>query len=179
MGAIASQITSLTIVDSTVLSLSTVQFNDTLDESCLKLISFLFSLPMYLPTSTVPLQWLVVVVVLLFTLALVIQAHQVESTARLDFLWKVQVRHHTNVIMGTVASQITSLTIVYSTVYSGAYQRKHQNSASLAFVRPQLAHKWPVTRKMFPFDYVIMNIGWKKIRRLVTARDSQLFRNSQ
>ena len=35
--------------------------------------------------------------------------------------------------MGVMASQITSLTIVYSTVYSGADQRKHQSSASLAF----------------------------------------------
>ena len=39
------------------------------------------------------------------------------------------------VIMGAMASQITSLAIVYSTVYSGADQRKHQSSASLAFVR--------------------------------------------
>ena len=37
--------------------------------------------------------------------------------------------------MGMVASQITSLTIVYSAVYSDADQRKHQSSASLAFVR--------------------------------------------
>ena len=36
--------------------------------------------------------------------------------------------------MGAMASQITSLTIVYSTGYSGADQRKHQSSASLAFV---------------------------------------------
>ena len=36
--------------------------------------------------------------------------------------------------MGTIASQITSLTIVYSTVYSGADQRQHQSSVSLAFV---------------------------------------------
>ena len=36
--------------------------------------------------------------------------------------------------MGTMASQITSLTIVYSVVYSGADQRKHESSASLAFV---------------------------------------------
>ena len=50
--------------------------------------------------------------------------------------------------MGAMASQITSLTIVYSTVYSGVDQRKHQSSASLA--------KWPVTRKMFLFDDVIM-----------------------
>ena len=70
--------------------------------------------------------------------------------------------HYTDVIMGTISSQITSLTIVYSTVYSGADQRKHQRSASLAFVwgihrRPvNSPHKWPVTRKMFPFDDVIM-----------------------
>ena len=42
--------------------------------------------------------------------------------------------------MSTVASQITSLTIAYSTVYSGADQRKHQSSASLAFV--QGIHRW-------------------------------------
>ena len=64
--------------------------------------------------------------------------------------------------MGTIASQITSLTIVYSIVYSGADQRKHQSSASLTFVwgihrgPVNSPHKWPVTRKMFPFDDVIM-----------------------
>ena len=64
--------------------------------------------------------------------------------------------------MGAMASQITSLTIVYSTVHSGADQRKHQSSASLAFVRGihrspvNSPHKGPVTRKMFPFDDVIM-----------------------
>ena len=62
--------------------------------------------------------------------------------------------------MGVIASQITSLRIVYSTVYSDADQRKHQSSASLAFVRgihrgPVISpHEWPVTRKMFPFDDV-------------------------
>ena len=34
--------------------------------------------------------------------------------------------------MGVIASQITSLTIVYSTVYSDADKKKHQSSASLA-----------------------------------------------
>ena len=64
--------------------------------------------------------------------------------------------------MGAMASQITSLTIVYSTVYSDADQRNHQSSASLAFVRGihrgpvNSPHKWPVTRKIFPFDDVIM-----------------------
>ena len=70
--------------------------------------------------------------------------------------------------MGTIASQITSLTSVYSTVYSGADQSKHQSSASLAFVwgihrgPVNSPHKWPVTRKMFPFDDVIM-LCWKVI----------------
>ena len=70
--------------------------------------------------------------------------------------------HYSDVIMGAVASQITSLTIVYSTVYSGADQRKHQSSASLAFVcgihrwPVNSTHKGPVSRKMFPFDDVII-----------------------
>ena len=42
--------------------------------------------------------------------------------------------HYIDVIMTTLASQITSLTVVYSTVCSDADQRKHQSSASLAFV---------------------------------------------
>ena len=67
--------------------------------------------------------------------------------------------HYDDVIMGAIASQITSHTIVYSTVYSDADQRKHQSSASRAFVwgiHRNSLHKWPVTRKMFPFDDVIM-----------------------
>ena len=60
--------------------------------------------------------------------------------------------------MGTTASQFTSLTFVYSTVYLGADQRKHQSSALLAFV--WVIHRWPVnsphkepvTRKMFPLN---------------------------
>ena len=57
--------------------------------------------------------------------------------------------------MAAIASQITSLTIVYSTVYSDADQRKHQSSTSLAFVRGihrglmNSPHKWPVSGKCF------------------------------
>ena len=64
--------------------------------------------------------------------------------------------------MSAMTSQFTSLKIVYSTVYSWADQRKHQSSASLAFVRGlhrrpvNSPHKGPVTRKIFPFDDVIM-----------------------
>ena len=70
--------------------------------------------------------------------------------------------HYDDVIMTILASQITSLTVVYSIVYSGVHQRKHQSSASLAFVREihrgpvNFPHKWPVTREMLPFDDVIM-----------------------
>ena len=71
--------------------------------------------------------------------------------------------HYSDVIWGTIASQITSLTFVYSTVYWSADQRKHQSSASLAFVwgihrgpGTTYPHKGPVTRKMCPFDDVIM-----------------------
>ena len=79
--------------------------------------------------------------------------HKQFSTARV----KMSTMHYSDVIMDTMASQITSLTIVYSTVYWGADQRKYQSSASLAFVRGPVnsPHKWPVTRKMFPFDDVI------------------------
>ena len=67
--------------------------------------------------------------------------------------------------MGRVASQITSLPIVYSTVYSDADERKHQSSTPLPFVRGnspgtgefpgQMASKW----KLFPFDDIIMCEG--------------------
>ena len=43
--------------------------------------------------------------------------------------------HYCDAIMSAMASQITSITIVYSNVYSGTDQRKHQSSASLACVR--------------------------------------------
>ena len=70
--------------------------------------------------------------------------------------------HYCDVIISKIASQITNLTVVYSTVYSDADQIKHQSSTSLAFVLGigrgpvNSPHKWPVMRKMSPFDYGIM-----------------------
>ena len=70
--------------------------------------------------------------------------------------------HYRDVKMSTMASQITGVSIVCSTVCSDADRRKHQSSASLAFMRRihrwsvNSPHKRPVTRKMFPFDDVIM-----------------------
>ena len=84
--------------------------------------------------------------------------------------------HYGDVKMSAMASQITSLAIVYSTVYSGVIQRKYQCSASMAFVwgihrRPvNSPHKWPVMRKMFPLDDIIMSI-WK------TTRNRQSYQN--
>ena len=70
--------------------------------------------------------------------------------------------HYNDAIMSDMPSQIISLTTVYSTVYSRCRSKKHQSSASLAFVRgihrwaANSPHKGPVTRKMFPSDDVIM-----------------------
>ena len=89
-------------------------------------------------------------------------------------VWLPFVFHYCDVIKSMIASQITSLTIVYSIVHSGADRGKHQSSASLAFVRGihrrlvNSPHKWPVTRKMFLFDEVIMfytHSMWQEITR--------------
>ena len=70
--------------------------------------------------------------------------------------------HYNDVIMLTMASQITSHKIFYSTAYLGTDKRKHQSSASLAFVQgihwwpANSPHKGPVTQKISPFDDVIM-----------------------
>ena len=81
-------------------------------------------------------------------------------------------KHYNDVIMSAIASQITSLTIVCSTVYSDADQRKHHSSALLAFGRGihrgpvNSPHKWPVTRKMFPlmtsswYERILVFPGW-------------------
>ena len=71
-------------------------------------------------------------------------------------------RHYSDAITRAVASQITGVAIVYSTVCSYADQRKHQRFASLGFVRGvrrwpvNSPHKGPATRKLFPFDDVFM-----------------------
>ena len=85
-----------------------------------------------------------------------------QISIKLKYTWLTLRHHYNDVIMSAIASRITSLTIVYSSVY--ADQRKHQSSASLAFVRGihrwpvNSPYKWPESRKMFPFDDVIMII---------------------
>ena len=80
---------------------------------------------------------------------------------------KNQISHHyDDVTMSGMASQITSLTIVYSAVYPGTDQRKHQSPAPMAFVwgihrgPVNSPHKWPVTRKLFPFEDDIMGTNF-------------------
>ena len=50
--------------------------------------------------------------------------------------------HYIDVIITTMGSQVTSLTVVYSTVYPDANQRKHQSSASLAYVWGIHRERW-------------------------------------
>ena len=89
--------------------------------------------------------------------------------------------HYSDAIMGTIASQITSLTIVYSAVYSGADQIKHHNSASLDFVwgihrgPVNSPHKWPVTRKMFPLMTSSWLLVFTSIGKLNQHRDLGAF----
>ena len=77
-------------------------------------------------------------------------------------IWEGADYHYIDVIMSAMASKITSLTIAYSIVYSGAHQGKYQSSASLTFVRGihrspmNSPYKVPVMRKMFPFDDITM-----------------------
>ena len=78
--------------------------------------------------------------------------------------WQLLPFHSIDVIMSTMASSITGVSIVYSTVCSGAGKRKDQSSASLACVRGihrwplNSPHKVPVTRKMIPFDGIMCNM---------------------
>ena len=99
-------------------------------------------------------------------------------------LWTLQWRQRRQ--MSAMASQITSLTIVNSTVYSGQDQRKHRSS--LAFMRgihrwpANSPHKGPVTRKMLPFDDVIMNVclchpswgTWERLDCLVSLKETKI-----
>ena len=73
--------------------------------------------------------------------------HLADIFRMVDVLYNTSPFHYNDVMMRVMASKITSLTIVYSTVYSGADQRKHQSSASQAFVRGIHRYRWlPRTR---------------------------------
>ena len=77
------------------------------------------------------------------------------------------ITHYSDVIMGAIVSQMTGVAIVYSAVCSGV----NKKNIKAAFVRG--THRWPVnsphiklvTRKMFPFDDVIMSLkfSWRQM----------------
>ena len=99
----------------------------------------------YLVRGPCPLQW---------------QAMLAPSTMQLiEAMWCM---HYSDVIKGAIASQITSLPIVYLIVYSGTSQMKISKlrvTGLCAGNSPSPVnspHKGPVTRKMFPLDDVIM-----------------------
>ena len=60
--------------------------------------------------------------------------------------------------MSVMASEITGISIVCSTVCSGTDQRKHQSSVSLAFVRE--IHWWPVDSPHKRAGYENVSIWW-------------------
>ena len=137
------------------------------------IVKYIYNIYMYIfpPILSVHLKhcahrlWFVVLCLTLvpvdFTYILYLCTRSSEATQ--ENTGKSMKRQYRDVIMGAIASQITSLAIVYSAFYSGADQRKHQSFVSLAFMRGihRGPHKWPVTRKMFPFDDVIMRNSWK------------------
>ena len=88
-------------------------------------------------------------------------------------------KHCSDVIISVMSSQITSVSIVCSTVCSSADQRRHQSSTSLAFVRAlhwwpvNSHHKGPVTLKMFPFDDVIRSGSQRMIASWTSVSDSK------
>ena len=90
------------------------------------------------------------------------------SSSVSTYNWNSCLKHYSDVIMSAMASQIIGVSIAYSTVCSGTDQRKHQSPVSLAFVRGishwpvNSLHKEPVTRKIFPFDDVIIRSGVSK-----------------
>ena len=79
--------------------------------------------------------------------------------------WRRQ-KHYYDVIMTTMASEIISLTVVYSTVYLDADQRKHQSSASLAFVWGIHRYRWiPRTKGQLRGKcFHLMTSSWEEIR---------------
>ena len=75
--------------------------------------------------------------------------------------------------MTTIASQITSLMVVYSTVYSDADQRKHQSSASLAFVWGIHWNRWiPRTKSQLRGKCLhLMTSSWQPVRAHLTEKN--------
>ena len=115
------------------------------------------------------------------------QKQSSRETKSLQTQWVIDVcvsyiiKHYNDVIMSVIASQITGVAIICSAICSGADQRKHQSSASLAFVMVihrwpvNSPHKWPVSGKMFLFDDVLVVV---KYQLNMYGKDIQLGANA-
>ena len=83
--------------------------------------------------------------------------------------YRIFIIHYIDVIMTTVASQITSLAVVYSSVYLDANQRKHQSSASLAFVWGIHRDRWiPRTKGQLRGKcFHLMTSSWYQWQKMI------------
>ena len=87
-----------------------------------------------------------------------------DNSSGSDIALRSVLSHYSDVIMSVMAFQITGISIVCSTVCSGADQKRHQSSMSLPLERGihrwpvDSPHKGPVARVMFPFDDFIMRV---------------------
>ena len=102
--------------------------------------------------------------------------HQRQTSRCVPFvIFEIIQMHYDDVIMMAIASQITSLTIVYSAVYSGARQRKHTSSASLAFVWGIHRDRWiPRTKGQLRGKcFQLMTSSWlsTKLDQVIMAPD--------
>ena len=79
-----------------------------------------------------------------------------------EFRWRqnTEIKHYIDVIMRAMTSQIIGLTIIYSVEYSGSTKTSKLRVTGLCAGNSPVTgispHKWPVTRKLFSFDDVIM-----------------------
>ena len=127
-----------------------------IDFSWIKMLAFWAKYHLDMFTMVFPDKW--VIIGSGSGLALKVKVCPSHGTMIMMMAW-----HYSDVTMSAMAYEITGISIVYSTVCSGADQRKHQRSASLVFVRGihrwpvNSPHKRPVTRKMFPFGDVTMS----------------------
>ena len=131
----------------------------------------------------------VTTVVILTMFQIGIKLQEMGSPSNLNFDWKdfsykgsrrwqaLFSIHYSDVITSVMTFQITSLTIVYSTVHSGADQRKHQSSASLAFV--QGIHRWPLNSlHKSPNNVENASIWWRHHDFFVKYKSIQSISNS-
>ena len=87
--------------------------------------------------------------------------------------------HYSDVTMNAMASQITSLTIVYSTVYWGTDQRKHQSSASLAFVWGEFSGgRWITRGKCFHLMTSSCLGGFIVVNGIMTSSNGNILRGT-